>query len=230
MGDMLDAEVTRPTRMRRSGEEVRALIAAAARGVFAEKGYAGATTREIAVRAGASEVLIFRYFGTKAAMFDEVIVAPFDRLIGDFLDAHRDGEAMSGRRGGNEQFVRAIYPFLKANADLLQALAKSSGDAAANGAPMHGLDNYFVRAAERIRLLYMREGVEADVAPELSVRYAFGFLAAAILFKDWFFPDGQPDEDVVTHALTRMLYKALSPLQPDQASPGDGGRAEASDG
>jgi AcrR family transcriptional regulator len=214
MGDMFNAKSSRRVRIRRSGEEVRALIAGAARAVFAERGFAGATTREIADRAGASEVLIFRYFGNKAAMFDEVIVAPFDRLIGDFLDAHRDLEMMPDRSGGNEQFVRSIYPFLKTNADLLQALAKSSGDAAARGTPIHGLDNYFVRAAERMRLQYAREGVEAEVAPELSVRYAFGLLAAAILLNDWFFPDGQPDEDAVTHALTRMLYKALSPLSP----------------
>lgn len=195
---------------RRSGDEVRALIAASARSVFAERGFAGATTREIAARAGASEVLIFRYFGNKAQLFDEIIFAPFDKLIGDFLDSHRGENAMLDRLGGNEQFIQSILPFLKDNADLLQALAKSAGPAR-NGDPMHGLDNYFARAAERLQLQYDREGVQADISPELCVRFGFGMVAAAILFDDWFFPDRKPDERDVTHALSHMLYKAFSP-------------------
>ena len=71
-------------RLRRSRDEVQALIVAAARALFAERGYAGATTREIAERAGTSEVLIFRYFGNKAGLFEEAVFAPFDRLIGEF--------------------------------------------------------------------------------------------------------------------------------------------------
>ena len=98
----------RPVRARRSGNEVRALIAASARAVFAERGFAGATTREIADRAGASEVLIFRYFGSKATLFEEIIVAPFDKLIGDFLDSHRDVNSMPDRLGGNEEFIQSV--------------------------------------------------------------------------------------------------------------------------
>jgi AcrR family transcriptional regulator len=204
----------RPVRLRRSGNEVRALIAASARAVFSERGFAGATTREIADRAGASEVLIFRYFGSKAALFEAIIVAPFDKLIGDFLDSHRDVNSMPDRLGGNEEFIQSVYPFLKKNSDLLLALAKSAGPDR-NGGPMHGLDNYFARAAERVQLQYQREGLEADISPDLSVRFGFGMLAAAILFQDWFFPDGEPDEREVTHALSQLLYKAFSPAPPE---------------
>ena len=80
---------------------------------------------------------------------------------------------------------------------------------------MHGLDNYFARAAERVRLQYQREGLEADISPDLSVRFGFGMLASAILFQDWFFPDGEPDEREVTHALSQLLYKAFSPAPPE---------------
>lgn len=205
------ASEARLPRARRSGEAVRALIADAARSAFAEHGFAGATTRDIAHRAKASEVLIFRYFGSKSALFEEVVFAPFNGLLRDFIDAHRDDEP--DRLGGNEQFVRSFYPFLKANADLLQAMAKSPAAQGENG-PIHGLDDYFNRAADRMRRQYAREGVESEIAPELCVRFAFGMLAAAILFSNWFFPGGDADGEEVTHALARMLYKALSPLPP----------------
>lgn len=212
----------RALRSRRRGSEVRGLIAGAARAVFAERGFAGATTREIAERGGVGEVLIFRHFGSKAALFDEVVFAPFDRMIGDFLDLRRTADAPPDRHGGNAQFVESIYPFLQDNADLLQALVKSSFDPGRSGEPMRGLDNYFQRAADRMRAQYAREGVAADVAPELCVRFAFGMLASAILFQDWFFPGAQPDEQWVKAGLTRMLYKAVGPLPSEQRQPGPG--------
>ena len=197
-----------PRRSRRSRDEIRQLIVTSARGAFAERGYAGATTRDIATRAGCSETLIFRYFETKAKLFEEAVFTPFDTLIGEFLEASTS-ETLD-RQTGNEVFVRSIYLFLKDNADLLRALAKSPVDAGDNG-PMHGLDNYFRRAVERLQLQYRLEGAEADVPPRLSVRFGFGMVAAAILFEDWFFPDDTTDEQAATEALTRMMFKALSP-------------------
>lgn len=199
--------MTGKPRQRRSSEQVRELIAGAARVTFAEHGFAGATTRDIAQRAGVGEVLIFRHFGSKADLFEQVVFAPFDRMIGDFLEVVRDDPP--DRLGGNERFVRSIYPFLKENADLLRAIARSG--ATAGGGLAHGLDNYFARAAQRMRQQYARERVEAEIAPELGVRFGFGMLAAAILFEEWFFPDSQPPDDMVREVLSRMLYKALSP-------------------
>jgi len=48
-------------------------IIEAAYSCFAEKGYIGTTTREIAKTAGVSEITLFRYFRTKAALFEAVI-------------------------------------------------------------------------------------------------------------------------------------------------------------
>lgn len=48
------------------------LISAAGR-VYASAGYRGATTRRIAEVAGVNEVTIFRIFGSKAALIDEVL-------------------------------------------------------------------------------------------------------------------------------------------------------------
>jgi AcrR family transcriptional regulator len=58
----------RPT-AKLSGEERRAAIIKAVRQVFAEKGFDGTTTRELAEAAGVSEALLFRHFPSKAALF-----------------------------------------------------------------------------------------------------------------------------------------------------------------
>lgn len=54
----------------------RAKLEASAREVFAERGYRGATTRDIAGRSGVSEPMLFRHFGSKEALFEQAVVDP----------------------------------------------------------------------------------------------------------------------------------------------------------
>jgi len=54
-------------------EARRRLIVEAVTPLFARKGFAGVTTREIAQAAGVSEALVFRHFPTKAALYDEIL-------------------------------------------------------------------------------------------------------------------------------------------------------------
>src|SRR4026209_2468020 len=64
---------TKTTRM--STEDRRAAILAAVRSVFAEKGFHGTTTRELAEAAGVSEALLFKHFPTKEAPFSALQTA-----------------------------------------------------------------------------------------------------------------------------------------------------------
>lgn len=61
-------------------------IMAAARELFEEKGFAAATTREIAARAGISEVTLFRHFESKRGLFNETLHSCFHPYaIDDYL-------------------------------------------------------------------------------------------------------------------------------------------------
>jgi AcrR family transcriptional regulator len=65
-----------PTRRRRDPEASQAAILAAARAVFAERGYAGGTIREIARRAGVTHGLVMRHFGTKERLLIAALPGP----------------------------------------------------------------------------------------------------------------------------------------------------------
>lgn len=54
-------------------KNTRSNILSAARELFEKKGFAAATTKEIAALAGVSEVTLFRHFSTKRALFDETL-------------------------------------------------------------------------------------------------------------------------------------------------------------
>src|ERR1700747_1890747 len=66
-----------PPRMplKMSSEERRAAIIKAVRRVFAEKGFDGTTTRELAVAAGVSEALLFKHFPNKEALYSAMQIS-----------------------------------------------------------------------------------------------------------------------------------------------------------
>jgi AcrR family transcriptional regulator len=74
---------------RLSAEERRQAIVDAVRGVFADKGFDGTTTRELAKTAGVSEALLYKHFPSKeslyAAMLDACLKGPtfaeFKRIL-----------------------------------------------------------------------------------------------------------------------------------------------------
>src|SRR3712207_8279628 len=55
------------------GSDSRERILEAAARVYAQYGFRGATTRLIAQEAGVNEVTLFRLFGSKAQLFDELL-------------------------------------------------------------------------------------------------------------------------------------------------------------
>ena len=58
---------------RLDSDERRKAIVAAAVPLFARKGFAGTTTKELAEAAGISEALLFRHFPSKKHLYDEIL-------------------------------------------------------------------------------------------------------------------------------------------------------------
>ena len=81
------------TTERKSAEERREDVLEAAREVFAEHGLSGASTDEIARRAGISQPYLFRLFRTKKELF----IASAERCFGETLETF--SEAAEGKTG-----------------------------------------------------------------------------------------------------------------------------------
>ncbi|GHF69434.1 TetR family transcriptional regulator [Streptomyces mashuensis] len=102
---------------RRDAEATRKCLVEAAADLFAERGYDRTTVRAIADRAGVNQALLFRYFGSKTALFAEVVAAdgrrklratPAEQLLETAL---RDLLAPSGAPSGDrslEVFLRSV--------------------------------------------------------------------------------------------------------------------------
>jgi AcrR family transcriptional regulator len=72
---------------RMKAEERREGVLRAAGAAFAEGGYRGTTTEEVARRAGISQPYIFRLFGSKKELFIAVVQACFERTVETFEKA-----------------------------------------------------------------------------------------------------------------------------------------------
>ena len=112
------AVVRVPTRRALAKQQTRTKVIAAARRLFSESGYEGATIRDIAAEAGMSTGAVFANFTDKADLFREIMVADMESLA----EAMREA-AIKGRTV-DDAILRAFvagYTFYKSQLPLARA-------------------------------------------------------------------------------------------------------------
>jgi AcrR family transcriptional regulator len=197
--------VARTTRGRRSGDEVRARILRAARDTFADLGYAGATTKQIAERAEVGEVLLFRHFGTKAGLFDEAVLAPFDQFVDGWTERWSQhlptGDSVHALGHG---YIDLLYGFFDDNRQLVVALISAQ---AHHSAAATRLQAMFARLAETVREATAEYRISSRDAVT-TVRLTFGMVLSMVEHAELFFPEGaRPSRREIVDQLTDyMLY------------------------
>src|SRR3954451_7984695 len=85
------ATSTAPERTRMSADGGRGLVLGAATRAFSRSGYAGTSTDAVAKEAGVSQPYVVRIFGTKLALFLEVLERSCDRIRAAFEAVLADG-------------------------------------------------------------------------------------------------------------------------------------------
>src|SRR6201996_7694330 len=90
-----DDTVTKaPTRRALAKQQTRGKVLAAARRLFSEQGYEGATIRDIATAAGMSTGAVFASFADKADLFREILIADIEALAEAMREAGRRGRGV----------------------------------------------------------------------------------------------------------------------------------------
>ena len=75
-------------------QRTRQKILEAARALFNERGYDGATVRDIAKAAGMSTGAVFASFADKAELFDEIVAGDYQALEVEMAQAVRDAASL----------------------------------------------------------------------------------------------------------------------------------------
>lgn len=194
-----------------AAEASRRKLLNAARECFAQSGYRGTTTKEIALSAGLAEKTLFRHFPTKAILFREAVVTPFASFIAHYIETWR--ERPRGTRP-TEVSVREFYADAMDVFDehgrllvaLISALTFGSTEADLEhelrnslGGMLNGLDHI----GEWVRI----NGLTLD--PALTPRLMFGMVAAAGMHGDWLFGAQAPPRQRVIDELTNLTVYGL---------------------
>jgi TetR/AcrR family transcriptional regulator len=129
------------------GDAIRRRILDAAEHVFAGRGYAGATTREIALEADIRKRMLFYYFPSKVVLYHAVL----ERIVVDMVDIHERFRNEPGPIGLGEA-AEALTAFAASNLDALKLLHREIMDAGPHlaGLARTHLGPLFARGAEEV--------------------------------------------------------------------------------
>lgn len=209
-------ETKRSRRSRRSKDEILSLIQASALQLFAERGYDGTTTQEIAHRADVSETLLFRHFGGKANLYDAVVSAPFLKIMKSFEDDQRQIVMTGNDVPNSRKHGYALYDFFDENRDIFTALVLDLARSdAKEPIQLAGLEQTFQRAADEIAAAYRRVNKQPPFDVGIAVRLSFGTVAAAVLLRPLLFSSSSATTDEIRETIAAMSNNSLWPQLDD---------------
>jgi TetR/AcrR family transcriptional regulator, regulator of cefoperazone and chloramphenicol sensitivity len=99
-------ESSRPDALTDKGERARARLLSEAGRIFAEKGYAKASTREICLAAGLNVAAIHYHFGGKEGLYRAVLEGPIQAIAGQLAGFDAPGLTLA------ESMTRLLGPFI----------------------------------------------------------------------------------------------------------------------
>ena len=187
--------MTGPARTRRRPAEVRALLLAAAEKLFALKGYADATTDEIAAEAGVTRSVMYRHFPTKADLFREAVLNPFIEFLRDYRSVWQS--QLDDRWPPDrimQTMVTLLYDNIRGHRDAVVGLVS-----ARNTLPpemSREVDQLFEQFFADMLVIGSDLSeplgwVPIDDDLELSIRLVFGMVASAAVLDPIFLPKGR---------------------------------------
>lgn len=204
--------------VRASGQERQASIIAAAASLFAQKGFNGTTTREIAKTAGISEALLFKYFPTKRALYAAILAEKVQ--LSDLMAAVQD----AAEKQDDVRVFTLIAGFrIHRGADptLLRLLLFSALEG-------HELSDMFFQKRHRVFYEYLaayiarriRERAFRRVDPLLAAQAFIGIVVYHRLLHEIFrVPPHCSPEDAVT-AYVELFLNGLRRKPADREKPG----------
>ncbi len=158
----------KPQKGRQTANGARERILAAALEVFAERGFDGAHTREIAERAGANLGLIKYYFNDKERLWKASVARSFAELQADLA-----GEPGNGV-GTRDRLVRGVRQFVRFLARHPEFMRLMNDEAKRDSRRMRWLADHYVRPMSKLLDAQFEraqaEGVMAPIQP-VSLRY-----------------------------------------------------------
>ncbi|OBB83763.1 TetR/AcrR family transcriptional regulator [Mycobacterium sp. 852002-30065_SCH5024008] len=200
------AEAPPPANRRPRGAP-RKLLLDSARARFARQDYRSTTTREIAQAAGVTEHLLFRHFGSKAALFREALVQPFTDFVAEF---GRTWQSVVPEETDEQElarhFVGQLYDVFVEHQGLLLTLMASEALSEEEKADAGIADiRRAITALGEISAEGMHlRGLRSD-HPDLPAHSTVAVIAGMAALRSTYFGAKPPSREVIVEELTQAI-------------------------
>lgn len=192
-------------RKRRSSEEIKERLLAAARAEFRTSGYA-ATTAAIAGKAEVTEGQLYRYFDSKSDLVREAVFKPLNEELAQFSAKYLSLiSSMEDRKDRIRKYIDELHQFIKNNPEIIMAITSAKSSSGEDVVPMTELDSlpfYFDVGAV---MLEGRQGANPNLNPKLMVKIIFASVLSTAILKDWLFSEATVDQDKLVDDLGEFL-------------------------
>lgn len=198
---------------RRSSIQVRRELLAAAAVVFTERGYAAATSRDLARAAGVSESVLYRHFGSKAGLFAEAVVAPFADVMEAFSGmVERTVAQPIELKTLMRLFLSELIAQLSANRRTLRMFlaAEDQLDEETKALFYERFHAVIARLTEIVEPESRRHGRPHNpLGTDMNVRATLGMVLSVVILDDWLLPPDRPTRDQLIDHLGAVLLNGV---------------------
>ena len=198
---------------RRSTEEVRELILETATRLFAERGYAQTSMRDIAAEAAMSLSVLYRQFESKDELFSATLLAPFLKSFEEFAAAW---SSQLENPWGDEQligeFVRDLFLNLTENRQLLVTLL-AAGDSAESDL-LKQTEESLTASLTDLRMMAEHEADRRQWLPRDQIAVSNSLMVALVtglvLLRPLLTQTPVEDDEAMIKAATRLAMYGMS--------------------
>ena len=201
---MSEDRARRP-RGRMTAAERREQLVDIARGLFAERGFDGASIEEVAHRAGVSKPVVYEHFGGKEGLYAVVV----DREVRRLLAMMQESLVAEHPRVLLEQAAFALLDYIEDAPDGFRILVRDSPIGSATGSFVSIIGDIASRVEYILAAEFKARGFDAEVAP-LYAQMLVGMVGTT---GQWWLDTRTPEKQVVAEHLVNLAWNGLSGIE-----------------
>jgi AcrR family transcriptional regulator len=176
-----------------------------ARGLFAERGYAGTAVEEIAARAGVSKPVVYEHFGGKEGLYAEVV----EREVSLLLSRMRASLTSGAGREVLEAAAKALLDYIAERPDGARIMVRDTPVRSSTGTFQSLMGDIATRVEGLLSEGFERHGLDRRAAP----MYSQMLIGMGAQIGMWWLDNGEPDRRIVAAHLVNMAWNGLSGLE-----------------
>lgn len=198
-------------RTRMSSAQRREQLIEIARGLFAERGYDGASVEEIAARAEVSKPVVYEHFGGKQGLYAVVVDREVQALEGAIKTA------LSTKGGGYRRLIEAgalaLLDYIDTCPDGFRIISRDSS--ADSGSSFASILSDIVTHVEDLLITPLSS---RGYNPLLGRAFAQGLVGMVASAGQSWLDERRPSKDILAAQLVNLIWNGLANLEHDPVS------------